>query len=155
MNPITRLDSMNLVTSCHQTESAVIPAPVGKVWEVIKNFKFHASIIKELKFVTGGPTELGSVFEVTYEDGSVWMNRITELSESHRLISYELLSAEPNVTFSSRVITIRLYRVSEDNTTFIQLSTEFSNDVDSHIIQDTKFKKLECFKELKKFIAQN
>ena len=148
--------SMNVVTSTHQTESTVLLKPIGKVWEAVRSLQFDKwlpNIVKGVKWNSGSCNEVGSEFELTYADKSVWTFRITEISENKRKFSYDLIMAEPSVTFSTMQNTWTLHKVTSDNSTFIQWSSDFSNDVDSHIIQDNKFKKLDCFTELKKHFA--
>lgn len=148
--------SMNVVTSTHQTESTVINKPVSKVWEALRTFewnKYNPTAVKSVKFLSGGPNEVGSEFEVEYSDGAKWVNRIVEISELARHLSYELIMAEPSVPFTTMLNSIALFKVTSDNTTFVQWSTDFSNDVDSHTIQDNKFKKLDHFAEMKKHFA--
>jgi hypothetical protein len=149
---LTKQESMNTVTSCHQVESTVLPYPVEKAWECLKSLDFpklFPSHVKTVKFTNGSPAEVGSVFEVSYADGAVWTNRLLEVSEHRRVLTWELISASPEITFSSMLTTIRLLKVTSDNTTYLQWDTDYSNDVNSHIVQDGKFKKLECFKDLK------
>lgn len=155
---LSRSESMNYVTSCHQVESVVIKAPIGKVWETLRTFnfdKFLPSSFKSVKFNSGSPNEVGSIFEVEYKEGSVWTFRLVEISETKRVLSWELISAEPQITFSSLLTTVRLYQVTEDNSTFISWESDYSNDVNSHVLQDGKFKKLEYFKDLKNVFQSN
>jgi hypothetical protein len=149
---IERSDSMNLVTSCHQIESVVLPSPAGKVWEALKSFaweKYLPTSVKSSKFTSGNEHEVGSIFELEYVDGSVWTYRITDISETRRGLGFELISATPEISFSSMTSFIRIFKVTEDKTTFLQWETDFSNDVNSHTLQDQKYKKLEYFKDLK------
>jgi hypothetical protein len=151
-----RSDSMNLVTSCHQVESTVLNVPIGKAWEALKTFKFnelYPSIVKSVKFNSGSANEIGSEFSVEYADGSTWTFRISEISEHRRLITYELVTAEPEISFSSLQNTITLFKVTSDNSTFVQWESDYSNDVNAHVIQDAKFKKLDAFKDLKAVFA--
>ena len=149
---LTKSESMNFVTSCHQVTSAVIPKPIGTVWDALKSFAFEKNLpthIKSVKFTEGSAKEIGSTFDLEYVDGSVWTYRITEISEKNRTLSYDLIFAQPEITFSSMENTIRLFSVTEDNTTFVSWETDYSNDVNAHVIQDVKFKKLDYFKDLK------
>lgn len=147
---------MNFVTSCHQVASVVLNAPIGTVWDGLKTFEWSKHLpshVKSTKFVSGNAHEVGSVFDVEYVDGSVWQFRIVEISELHRSLSYELITANPSAPFSSMQNHIKLSKVTFDNTTFVEWSTDFSSDIDSHIVQDNKFKKMEYFKDLKKIFA--
>jgi hypothetical protein len=144
---------MNYVTSCHQVASVTLNAPVGKIWETLKTFdwaKFLPSHVKSTKFISGSPNEIGSTFEVEYVDGSVWQFRIVEISELNRSLSYELISANPQTSFTSMLNHVRLHKITFDDSTYVEWSTDFSNDVDSHVVQDNKFKKNDYFKDLRK-----
>lgn len=152
---LNKSESMNFVTSCHQTESTVVAQPVGKVWEALKSLLLHKSFpshVKNVKFTSGSDNEIGSIFEVEYIEGSVWTFRIVEISEKKRRIAYELIGAVPETTFSSMLTTIKVQQVTEDNSTFLTWETDYSNDVNAHVIQDGKFKKLDYFKDLKKLL---
>jgi len=122
----------------------------GKVLDNSILKKTLSSHVKRTKFLSGGPNEVGSQIECEYKDGSTWVFRIIEISENHRSISYELVSATPQVTFTSMQHHIRLHKVTFNNTTYVEWATDFSNDVDSHVIQDNKFKKEDYFKDLQK-----
>ena len=144
---------MNFVTSCHQVETCVLDINIDKVWDAFRSFEFDKmfpSHVKSVKFTSGGANEVGSVFDVEYADGSVWTNRIGEISDVKRVISWELISATPEIGFTSMMTTIRLHKVTEDNRTFLSWESDYSNDVNAHIVQDGKYKKLEYFKELRK-----
>jgi hypothetical protein len=43
-----------------------------------------------------------------------------------------------------------LRHVTDDNTTYVEWTTDFSNDADATVITDQRYKKLEFFAELKK-----
>ena len=48
---------------------------------------------------------------------------------------------------------LRLLRVSDDNTTFLSWTSEFSNDVCAQVIQDQKYKKLDFFQSFAKHFS--
>ena len=43
--------------------------------------------------------------------------------------------------------------MTDDNSTFVEWSTDFSNDADATVIFDQKYKKLEFFADMKKTLA--
>lgn len=45
------------------------------------------------------------------------------------------------------VHTISLRKVTSNNSTFIEWTTDFSNDATSEVVQDSAFKKLEAFEK--------
>jgi hypothetical protein len=154
---LSRSESMNYVTSCHQVESTVLGAALETVWDNLKTFQFHKFLpthIKSVKFTNGSQTEVGSVFDVEYVDRSVWTFRVLEISEVRHTIAYELIGANPNAEFTSMITVIKLLKVTDNNLTYVSWETDFSNDVNSHIVQDQKFKKLDYFKDFKKHFTK-
>jgi hypothetical protein len=149
---LNKQESINFVTSCYQVESCVLDVNIDKVWNSFRSFEFEKlfpSHIRSVIFTSGGPNEVGAVFDVEYVDGSVWTNKIGELSEVRRVISWEIISAQPVINFTSMLTTIRFHKITEDNRTFLSWESDYSNDVNSHIVQDGNFKKLEYFKDLR------
>ena len=144
---------MNLIVACNQTESCVIKAPKDKVWDLFSQFdlpKLFPSHIVSMKYVSGGPKQFDSFFDVTYKDESVWTYRITEISDTKKgCIAFELVSTSSPIEFTSMWQKIKLFDITEDKTTYLVWETEYSNDVNSHIIQDGKYKKLDYFKDLR------
>ena len=151
---LKKSDSMNLVSACSQTESCVIKAPKENVWEILQECDFaklFPSDVTSMKFIKGRPREFDSFFEVTYKDGIVWTYRITEISDRVKsCFAFELVSTSTPIEVTSMLQKIKLYDITEDKSTYLVWETEYSNDVNSHIIQDGKYKKLDHFKDLRK-----
>ena len=121
----------------HAVESAVIAAPLEKVWGLLKSLDFTAmmpSRVKGTEFLEGGVGIVGTLLKVTFQDDSHWDFKVTEISDTHHFISYELVFAEPSVTFSSYHNCISLWRVTKDNSTFMKWTSDFSNDADANVI---------------------
>ena len=147
---------MNTITSTHQTESAIIEQPISKVWEALKSFDFHKyfpSMVKSLTFSCGSAKEVSSIFDIEFSDNSIWTFGLLEISESKRKISYELIESKPEVIFTGVYNTIKLIKVTDNNSTYIEWSNNFTNDVNSHVILDCKYKKLGCFEDMKKYFS--
>ena len=151
---LKKSESMNLISACSQTESCVIKAPRDKIWEILQEFnlaKLFPSHVTSMKFIKGGPREFDSFFECTYKDDITYTYRITEVSDSKKSsIAFELVSTSIPIEVTSMWQKIKLFDVSEDKSTYLVWETEYSNDVNSHIIQDGKYKKLDYFKDLRK-----
>jgi hypothetical protein len=149
---LTKQDS-TCATSCHQVESCIINHPIDKVWGCLKSFDFDKlfpSQVSAVKWTNGSAAEIGSTFEVTYHTKAVWTWRIVELSELRHVLAYELISTQPEIPFSSMLCVIRLLKVTSEGTTYVQWETDFPSDVNALVIQDTKYKKLDYFSDLKK-----
>jgi hypothetical protein len=146
-------NGLKSVTSTYQIESTIISLPIDKIWEYLKSFQFEKVFptnVKSVKFTSGGPMEVGSVFQVEFKDGSLFEKRILEISELKRRIIWEIISVTPETTYTSMVTTIKVYRVTEDNTSFLTWTTDFSNDVETNVVLSDKNLKLQNFKDLKK-----
>lgn len=51
--------------------------------------------------------------------------------------------SNPDLSVSSVIHSLNLKRVTANNTTFLEWTTDFSNDATAEVIQDSKFKKLD------------
>jgi hypothetical protein len=60
-------------------------------------------------------------------------------------LAYEVISSEPALSVSSVVHQIKLRRVTNDNTTLVEWSSDYANDVTQAVLQDSKYKKLEVW----------
>ena len=140
-------------TMTTQSESTVLPVSIEKAWGVFKTFnlsKVLPSHIKSSEFTIGAPNQLDSIVRITYADGAVWELRINEISDPKHTIGYQVISTEPAHQATSIVGRFKFHSVTDENQTFLEWTTEYSNDVDANVIYDQKFKKLEFFFELKK-----
>ena len=109
------------------------------VWGNFRNFRFDLLApdkVTSVEWVDGTPAKVGSCGKITYGAGTTWTVRLTEVSERHHTIAYEIISAEPALHVTSLQAEIKLLRVSDDNTTFLAWTSEFSNDADLGVIQD-------------------
>lgn len=142
--------------STHQGESTVLPINVDKAWSFFKSLKLEQVIpqkVKSTTFVSGAANQLGSVVRIDYVDGAVWELLINEISDVRHTLCYQVLSTEPAHQVTSIQGQIMLRPVTDENMTFVQWDTYFSNDADATVIYDQKFKKLEFFYDMKKNLS--
>ena len=117
----------------------MLPLPIGKAWHLFKQFKLEQVIpgkVKSTTFTTGAAGQLDSVIKIQYNDGASWDIRILEISDMRHAIGYEVISTEPAHQATSIQGYIVLRGVTDDNTTFVEWSTDFSNDADAAVIAD-------------------
>eukprot|EP00927_Polykrikos_kofoidii_P055318 TRINITY_DN4958_c0_g1_i1.p1 TRINITY_DN4958_c0_g1~~TRINITY_DN4958_c0_g1_i1.p1 ORF type:complete len:151 (+),score=31.98 TRINITY_DN4958_c0_g1_i1:93-545(+) len=140
------------VNAGYNQESAVIPADLDTVWTQIKSmgFKFCKNVSQSTR--EDGDTGLGQ-YNIAYTDSTVQTLRITEIAErlpNKRSLGMELMSSDPAVSYSSRMDQIILTSITAaaSPSTFIEFSSDFSSDASNEVIQDSKFKKLEFFRDL-------
>jgi hypothetical protein len=94
------------------------------------------------------PKTIGSTCRIQFKDGVVWTVQILELSQLKRFVTFDVISSEPASHVTSTTHTITLSRVTSNNSTFFQWSTDFSNDATAEIVADSSHKKLEAFQNL-------
>ena len=149
-------DVSSIPTAAVQTESTILPVSIDQAWDKFRNFRWDQLApgkVKSVAWTDGAPARVGSTARLQYEGGVTWVVRLTEVSERHHTVAYELLEADPPVRVTSLQAELKLLRVSDDNTTFLSWTTEFSNDVCAEIIQDQKYKKLDFFSAFAKHFA--
>ncbi len=135
-------------------ESALINAPIDKVWSLIRPLdnKFQSSV-KSCVLDNAPKTdaaEVGGIRTITYTDGTVQKIRLTELSDAPRyLLSYEIIESTPAISVMSAVHTIRCRRVTDPGTTtVVEFTSDYSQDATDLVLSDSRFKKIEWFKNL-------
>ncbi|KAJ2894136.1 hypothetical protein IWW38_002662, partial [Coemansia aciculifera] len=132
--------------------SCVINAPVEKVWAALsaQDFKFW-SLVKSTD-QNSSPTEVGGTRVVTFNDGTVQTYRLIELSLVNNAFTYEIIDSNPAVAFLSAQHTITVTRVTANNTSFVQWSSDYSATGSEAAVLDAKYKKLEALADLEKFL---
>ncbi|KAL9608866.1 MAG: hypothetical protein Q9167_006315 [Letrouitia subvulpina] len=139
-------------TSTSVNESAVIAAPLAKVWHFIKLQGFHQfwSKLEKSDFVKGASPET-DVVKWTFKDGTVLNVKQEEHSSIDHYITYSVIESNPALTYSSVMSTVRCYPVTSganENSTFVTWSGNFSSDADAGVIEDAKFKRREALADL-------
>jgi len=134
--------------STRVNESAIIAYPIDQVWNVIRpvDFSFWAN-------AESCTTDQEGVRKVTFKDKTVQKFRVTEISDQNHAITFELLESNPPVEYYSASHTWRLRRVTSDSTTFIEAESVFSKDASTNATVDSKYRKLDLFKELRAALA--
>ncbi|EOO00910.1 putative bet v1-like protein [Phaeoacremonium minimum UCRPA7] len=144
-------------TATSVVESTVIEAPLSHVWHHIKleNFSKFWSALSASEFVKGTTNDT-DVVKWTFKDGTELEVKQEEHSTINHYITYSVITASPQLTYSSVLSTIRLYEVTSgklENSTFVQWTGYFSSDADAGVIQDAKFKRREALADLAKAAA--
>merc|ERR1711976_142668 len=127
---------------------------MGKVWSFIRPLNMEwTGAVKESKITEGTDSSIPSTRVVKYKDGTEQSYIVSGLSDAERSVTFELVTSEPAVTYSSASNTITVQRVTQNNTAFVSWVTDFSTDASQEHLQDSKFKKLDAFKNLEKACA--
>ncbi len=142
--------------STHQVESTVLAVPLDTAWTFFRSLqleKIAPGKVTSTQFTQGAAGQIDSILQINYADGARWELRIVEISELEHSIGYQVISTEPSHQVTSIQGQVKLARVTDDNSTFLQWITDFSNDADAVVISDQRYKKLEFFAEVKKNLA--
>lgn len=137
------------VLSPHQFSSTVINTSAGEVFELVKtlNFKWMRAVS------TVQSDEDGTTLNVAYADDTVQKIHMLERSDLDLKVAWEVLESEPSARTFSTVHTIRCYQVTTSKACYITWNTDFSNDVTSEVIEDSRWKKSESFEQLQDFLC--
>jgi uncharacterized protein YndB with AHSA1/START domain len=118
--------------------SRVLDAPAGDVWEVVSDF---ASLPRWCPFIDssdlsegGGPKQVGTVRTNHFTDGTVGIEKLTELSDRARRVVYDIIGGDPPVDGFTAVITV--HEVSEGNRSFVAWSATFDTTGDAGAVAD-------------------
>jgi len=136
-------------------ESAIIAKPIGDVWGAIRNgdFAFSSAVGNvELEGKVDWD-DVGGIRRVTYTDRTVQKYKLTELSDTSYSLSFELLESTPAVTYMAAVHSWKLKRVSHDNSTLFESVTDYSKDAGAAVLTDSKYKKLDQFRDLRAYVS--
>mmetsp|Transcript_28364 Transcript_28364/g.28657 ORF Transcript_28364/g.28657 Transcript_28364/m.28657 type:complete len:152 (+) Transcript_28364:153-608(+) len=143
--------SSSIPTTTHIVESAVIQAPISDVWSAVSslNFSFWGLIdgTTPVDASTKSNT-VGGTFLMKFRDGVTWTIQLSELSMITNSLTFEVICCEPASLVSSVAHTISLKRITSDNTTFIEWTTDFSNDATAEIISDSQYKRKDALRDL-------
>jgi len=130
-------------------ESYHLRAPLEKVWALVRpvNFAYLPTVVRADEG-KASLAEVGAHRQVTYKDGTIQTIRVTGISELDFSVSWELELSAPATAFAAQTHTVRLRRVTEGNTTFVEWSTLFSSDASTEVVQDAKYKQADNFAAL-------
>jgi len=138
------------LVSPHQYSSAVVNAPADTVYELVKtlNFKWMHIVSKAEPDAANGTTN------ICYSDNTIQKIRQLGYSSLDMSVSWEVVESEPAAPTFSCVHTIQCHRVTTSNSCFISWSTDFSSDCTAEVIEDSKWKKTDAFKQLQDFLSK-
>lgn len=157
MQPTLQKQKSVVPSSCHQVESCVVDMSCHKFWQQIRALKFHElcpAAVTNTEWVEGGQEGMvGSTATIHYKDGAKWTVLVTEVSDKHHSLCYDVIYTDHELPAHGVQVTFDCSPVTFTNQTFVRWTTDFSNDADAQIIQDQKYKKLDVFKAMTAHLA--
>ncbi|MCJ1372717.1 hypothetical protein MMC20_003942 [Loxospora ochrophaea] len=147
-------------TSTSVSESAVIPSSLSKVWHLIKLQSFHRfwSKLAAAEYLKNETSPETDVVKWTFKDGTVLEVKQEEHSTIDHYITYSTISSTPPLSYTSVVSTIRCWAVTSgtnEGSTFVQWTGNFSSDADAGVIEDARFKRKEALADLAAAVEKN
>jgi nucleoside-diphosphate kinase len=132
-------------------ESCVLEFPIEEVWNVLRplNFSFVTGVASSEVDASHAADEVGSFRKIVYTDKTTQKVKLVELSDAQNTLTYELVESSPAITYSGVIHTWRLRRITHDKTTLFEFVSDYSIDASTGVTQDSKFKKLEFFKDVR------
>eukprot|EP00760_Papus_ankaliazontas_P022825 PhM_4_TR1902/c0_g1_i1/m.87223 len=135
------------------TESCVLACPVENVWQALAVFDFSWWGIVETSAIQREGSAVGVTVVLKFKDNTVQRFRVAEVSELEHSVTLELTDSQPPVSTMAQLHTLRLRPVTQSNETFVEWVTDFSFDAAQSELQDSKYKKLEAFQDMKRLFA--
>ena len=109
------------------TRSAVIDAPIERVWAVLRDFNSHTAwhpVVAESEIEGGEPSDqIGCVRRFTLRDGNRIREQLLALSDRDHVSTYCILDA--SVPLRRYVATLKLTPVTDGGRTFAEWWAEF------------------------------
>jgi NAD(P)-dependent dehydrogenase (short-subunit alcohol dehydrogenase family) len=142
--------------STHVVQSAVLKHPISKVWGLLRplSFIWNPSVSATAFQDNATDSAVGGVRSIHYTDGTAQKIQLTELSDAHYTLGWELIESTPAVSYSGVTHTVQLRRVTDSDTTFIEWDTRFSADIDMNVLADARLKQVDNFNGLAKELAK-
>merc|ERR1719316_1259498 len=98
-------------------------------------------------------TEDNSV-NICYADNTIQKIHKLEYSLLDMKVTWEVIESEPAAPTFSAVHTITCSRVTTTNQCFVKWNTDFSSDATPEVIEDSRWKKDDAFKQLISFVGK-
>ncbi|GMV56949.1 MAG: hypothetical protein AMXMBFR72_00700 [Betaproteobacteria bacterium] len=110
------------------TRSAVIDAPIGRVWAVLRDFNSHLAwhpIIAASEIENGeAPDQVGCVRNFRLKDGNALREQLLVLDDRNRISTYCILDS--TIPLQRYVATVRLSPVTDGDRTFWHWESTFA-----------------------------
>lgn len=119
--------------------SAVFEVPIEELWCHLRDFSFPAKLLPsvidkvELEGVNVTGSTVGVVRKMIWKNGEIARHHLLALSDQHFYAVWELVESQPPSEVSAVISQIKCYRISENNQTLVEWSSEYSADAPSDL----------------------
>eukprot|EP01100_Stratorugosa_tubuloviscum_P009326 TRINITY_DN3900_c0_g1_i1.p1 TRINITY_DN3900_c0_g1~~TRINITY_DN3900_c0_g1_i1.p1 ORF type:complete len:147 (-),score=68.04 TRINITY_DN3900_c0_g1_i1:74-514(-) len=137
--------------------SAVFPLPIDRIWSHLRDFTFPARAIPTIESViiedNRDPSAVGATRVIRWKTGESRKQRLIELSDQHYRITWELIESDPIAEASAVITSVKLYRISENNTTLVEWSSDFSADATGSFVTFEQNSYMQNLREIRSHIS--
>mmetsp|Transcript_43258 Transcript_43258/g.69355 ORF Transcript_43258/g.69355 Transcript_43258/m.69355 type:complete len:160 (+) Transcript_43258:108-587(+) len=146
-------------SSARVWESAVLSVDVDAVWKEVRAVTFQWANDVKSTDISGDVSAVGGTRCIHYNDGTQQTVQIMEISDLRKSVTYNVISSEPAVTYTSATHQITLREVTNPSgdakaQTFVEWTSDYSNDASISVIEDSRYKKKTAFGQMAKFFAE-
>jgi len=139
--------------STRAVASAVFPLPIEVVWNNIRDFTFPARLIPTIESCTTedhkSSDSVGAVRVTKWKSGETRKDKLLELSDQYQRLTWEMIDSEPVAEVTAQITTLKLHRITENNQTLVEWSSDFSSDTKSDLIMFNQKAFLENLKDMR------
>jgi hypothetical protein len=118
--------------------SSVITAPAKRVWAVVRDFnsmpEWNMSV--SASAIENGPADrIGCRRVLIFDDGSIWIHELTDLSDTNMSISYTIVGTPDGLPMTIRDYhaTIHLIDITDGGVCAIEWRAKFETDDESGV----------------------
>eukprot|EP00745_Piridium_sociabile_P023601 TRINITY_DN36873_c0_g1_i1.p1 TRINITY_DN36873_c0_g1~~TRINITY_DN36873_c0_g1_i1.p1 ORF type:complete len:140 (+),score=6.95 TRINITY_DN36873_c0_g1_i1:45-464(+) len=115
------------------SHSIVVPVNADLAWKQLRSFDFPAkffSTVKSVNLLDGAsPTSVGGEREVIWHSEEKQKHKLVCLDDENHRMRWELVGCDPAAETTAQQSTLRVIRISENNSALIEWTVEFSADV--------------------------
>lgn len=150
----------SIPSSARVWESSVIAADKDTVFESVKKctFPWSTSVVHKSTEIKGDANAVGGTRIIKYSDGTSQTLQILEISALSRTVTWSVIASEPAVEYTSATHQMTVKEVTnpsgKSKESFVEWTTDFSNDAKIGVIEDSRYKKKTAFKEMATFFAK-
>jgi hypothetical protein len=144
--------------STRAVASAVFPLPIDQVWDKLRDFTFPARFISTIASCNleenQSPFTVGAIRVMRWKTGESRKDRLIELSDQFRKLTWEMIESEPASESVAAITTIKLYRITEQNHTLVEWSCDYSADTPKDFVLFNQKAFMENLKEIRQALIK-
>lgn len=122
--------------------SAIVKEDIEALWNQLQtmDFSWMPHLVECINENKGEAVKIDDLRTLKFDDGTVQIIAIRGLDSYDHTAMWELVSSDPAVSYSGAIYAVHLVKVTMTGETFMQFTSEFTNDASAAVMMDQKFK---------------